>query len=198
MTHNLTEFAVWFADSIHRPTETLDYTLTVGSTSNPLHNVWIDSPPTIVPLPLTARTYEYLPKKIETEYDDFFKKFWLNRDKPIMCDKGTLPKTNISEDAKGLKIESLIPFAVREDIKVVLDPVMNSVKIEVDAHQDKEEKKKSEEVHLKEISRTSFKRVFAIDTRFDMKKASAAFENAILTITIPYVEDSEKRTLEIK
>ena len=130
---------------------------------------------------------------MEKKFDEAFTKLWANRDCPIIKDEQKLPKTNAFEGKEGLVFESFIPFATKEDVKVTLDPLTNGVKIEVSAHQPEEDR----EYHLNEISRTSFKRAFAIDKRFDVKKAKANFENGILEIKIPFAEDAEKIQLEL-
>jgi len=72
--------------------------------------------------------------------------------------------------------------------------VMNSIRIEVGAHQEDDDR----EYHIREVSRTSFKRTFALDKRFDIKKAQASFENGVLFVEIPYLKDSVKTQLTIK
>lgn len=139
--------------------------------------------------------YTYYPKTITNQVDEFFDRFWEQHGKPLMLDDAKLPRTNAYEDVNGIHIDCLIPFASKDDIKITLDPVVNSVKIEVEAHQDEND---GREYHLKEISRTSFKRTFVVDKRFEVSKGVANFENSILTIEIPYSRDSEKKTLTIK
>jgi HSP20 family molecular chaperone IbpA len=74
-----------------------------------------------------------------------------------------------------------------------LDPVVNSITIDVKSHQAENRK-----YNLQEISRTSFKRLFFVDKKYDLKKADAKFEDAILTITFPFCVESEKKNLTIK
>ena len=137
--------------------------------------------------------YNFFPKQIEKEFDETLNKLWANRECPIIKDKAALPKTNAFETNEGLFFESFIPFATKEEVKVTLDPLTNGIKIEVDSHQPEEDR----EYYLSEVSRTSFKRSFAIDKRFDVKKAKANFENGILEIKIPFAEDAEKIQLKL-
>ncbi len=144
-----------------------------------------------------AYTYYYdtFPSTIEKKIDDTFNKLWATRSNPIIKDDAKLPRTNVIEEKTGLRFECFIPFATKEEVSVTLDPTTNGIKIEVDSHQDDDEDKI--EYHLREISRSSFKRSFAIDKRFDIKKAAANFEDGILEIVIPYAEDAEKLTLKL-
>ena len=138
-------------------------------------------------------TTPFYPTKIEKEFDRVLSDLWLKQSEPIIKDDSKLPKTNVFETEKGLQFESFIPFAKKEEVKVTLDPLSNGLKIEVESHQPEEER----EYHLNEISRTSFKRSFAIDKRFDVKKVSANFENGILTLFVPYAEEAEKIVLDL-
>jgi len=138
-------------------------------------------------------SYDFFPSVIEQQFGDAFNKLWKGIDKPILLDGAKLPKMNVFDGEKGLVMEAVIPFVKKEDINVTLDPLTNGIKIEVKTHQEKNER----EYHLNEISRTSFKRTFAIDKRYMVKKASAEFKDAILTIQIPFADDAEQVTLEL-
>ena len=159
---------------------------------------WINTPPETITTSTTG-SYDWyytptlLPEKIETEFNDFFNLFWMKKDSPVMCDESSLPKTNIFEDDSGMTIQCLIPFASKEDIQVSLDPIVNSVKVEVEKHQDDDKK-----YWRKEISRTSFKRSFALDKRFDIGKSQAEYKDSVLTIQVPLNKENEKKQLAIK
>lgn len=141
-------------------------------------------------------TYYYTyPKEITKKVDDFWSKFWVEQSKPMVSDNAKLPRTNAYEDGKGITLECFVPFASRDDVNITLDPVMNSIRIEVEAHQGEDE---NVEYHLKEISRTSMKRTFILDKRFDISKAEGSFEGSVLKIVVPYGKDSEKKTLTLK
>ena len=64
------------------------------------------------------------------------------------------------------------------------------------------DKSKSDETGLdyihKGIAKRSFNLGWKIDSKFDLSKAKAKFENGLLTIVIPFAKDSELKTLEIK
>lgn len=134
------------------------------------------------------------PDSISREIDKTFDIIWKFRESPIILDEAKLPKTNIKETKDGMIFECFVPLAKREDIQVTLDPLTSTVKIEVESHQEKEE---NGEYHLREISRSSFKRTFAIDKKFDIRKASADFKDGILTLEIPISKDAEKITLKL-
>lgn len=176
MTHNLINFVQ------HELGMTVgDFpTLTVGTsgTWGPPDTIWV------------------YPEKIEREFDRTLKRFWdLNSSQPYVLDAATLPKTNITEFDDKLVFECFIPFATKDEVKVTLDPLTNGVKVEVEAHQESEKTKGVS--HLKEISRSSFKRTFAIDKKFDVKKATGDFENCVLTVSVPVSKDAKSITLEL-
>ena len=64
------------------------------------------------------------------------------------------------------------------------------------------DKSKSDETGLdyihKGIAKRSFNLGWKIDSKFDLSKAKAQFENGLLTIVIPFAKGSELKTLEIK
>lgn len=156
-----------------------------ASTGEPSWYYW----DTNTPLP----TYDFFPNKIEKEFDEVLNKLWATRDNPVITDNAKLPRTNIFENEEGLVIEAFLPFVKDEgdELKVSVDPVTNGINIEVDAHQPKEKRK----YHLNEVSRTSFKRSFAIDKKFDTDTASCDFENGILTIKVPFEEGKKSHTI---
>jgi HSP20 family protein len=136
---------------------------------------------------------------IKKEFEDFFKVFedLKLQGKPFITDDANLPKVNAYEDKDGLVIESTIPFAKKEQVQVTIDPVSRAVLIAVEKHQEKKEDKERE-YHLKEISRSSFRRGFIIGAKFDLENADANFEDGVLTICVPYGENAKKKVLQIK
>lgn len=142
----------------------------------------------------TGDIQSVFPESIWNEFDKTFQKIWYAKSVPYVCDNASLPKTNIYENNGELILEASIPFADKDEVKVTIDPMTNGIKIEVDAHQDTNE---NSVYYLKEISRTSFKRSFAIDKRFNVKKAKAEFEDGILTVWVPVSKDAEKIVLDL-
>ncbi len=136
---------------------------------------------------------DYFPRSIEKQIDEAFNKLWANRSNPIIKDDAKLPKTNIYEDESGLVIQAFVPFVQPDgdELKVIVDPTTNSIKIEVEAHQPKEKR----EYYLNEVSRTSFKRSFAIDKKFDTDIATCDHKDGILTIKVPFEDGSKKHTI---
>lgn len=176
--------SVWFGD--------------VLDTSEPKYNITYGNSSTYP----TGQVFYYptspTPSEIKKQFEDFFNRFWVNRpNTPIISDGKSLPKMNVYETQDGLTIEASIPFASREDVSVVVDPVTTSVSISVEKHQ--ATNKDDRTYHLKEISRTSFKRTVSVDgTKFDIEKSSADFKDGILTIAIPIFKDKQVKKLELK
>ena len=59
------------------------------------------------------------------------------------------------------------------------------------------EEKGVEYIH-KGIAKRSFNLGWKIDSKFNLNKASAKFENGLLTISVPFAKGSELKTLAIK
>lgn len=132
---------------------------------------------------------------LERKIEKMFERAWDFKSLPYISDDSKLPKTNVIEKQDSLVFECFIPFAKKEDIKITLDPLTNVIKIEVEAHQETENE--STIYHLREISRSSFKRSFAIDKRYNMKNATGDFRDGILKIEIPVEKDAKSITLTL-
>ena len=70
----------------------------------------------------------------------------------------------------------------------------NTLRVNYD--KSKDEDKDVEYIH-RGIAKRSFNLGWKIDSKFDLSKANAEFENGLLKITIPFAKGSELKTLKI-
>ncbi len=105
-----------------------------------------------------------------------------------------LPSVDVFEDKESLKIVAELPGLKPEDVKITLEN--NTLTLRGEKKQVAEEK--TERVHRYERSYGSFERSFALPNTVDVEKVEAAFENGVLTITLPKAEKAKPREIAVK
>ena len=99
---------------------------------------------------------------------------------------------DIYTNDKGLIFDVACTGIAKEDIEILLQD--NVLRINYT------KAKKEEDVDYihKGIAKRSFNFGWKIDSKFDLSKAIAKFENGLLTIGVPFAKGSELKTLQIK
>jgi len=82
--------------------------------------------------------------------------------------------------------------------KVTITTEDNVLTIEGKINQESEQKDENKKYHLKEIRSESFIRSIPLPTRVDAERAEASFENGVITITLPKMEEVKPKTIAIK
>jgi len=102
----------------------------------------------------------------------------------------TLPSVNIKETADNYEVEVAAPGMDKNDFKVTLDGnllIISSVK-------EREESKEEESFTRKEFSYQSFQRSFELPKNVvDEDKISARYENGLLLLSIPKLEQAKQK-----
>ena len=91
------------------------------------------------------------------------------------------PAVDVAEDEKAVTLTAELPGLKDEDVEVVLRDDMLTVKGEKKS--EREEKK--ENFHLTERRYGAFERTFRLPETADADKISAAFDDGVLTVTVP-------------
>ncbi len=104
--------------------------------------------------------------------------------------KHTYPQANvISQD--GTYILSLaIPGVAKEDVSINIEKNKLTIKSEVEENTDAK-------YRLREFNYAKFERAFNLSDDVDTDNISAKFENGVLTISIPTVEEAGPQKVEI-
>jgi HSP20 family protein len=105
-----------------------------------------------------------------------------------------LPRTDIFEDEKSVRLVAEIPGVHSEDVKLSLEN--NVLTIRGEKRQEAEERK--EQVHRYERSYGSFERTFALPSTIDPDQIKATYENGVLTVTLPKVEKARAREIPVQ
>ena len=107
-----------------------------------------------------------------------------------------LPETKLQHPVdiyqvdKGLAIDIACTGISKEEIEIQIQD--NILRV----NYDKSKNENVEYIH-KGIAKRSFNLGWKIDSKFDLGKANAKFENGLLAINIPFAKGSELKTLKI-
>ena len=99
---------------------------------------------------------------------------------------------DIYTNDKGLIFDVACTGISKEDIEIQLQD--NILRINYTKAKEEED---IDYIH-KGIAKRSFNLGWKIDSKFDLSKAIAKFENGLLTIGVPFAKGSELKTLQIK
>ena len=99
---------------------------------------------------------------------------------------------DIYTNDKGLIFDVACTGIAKEDIEILLQD--NILRINYTKAKEEED---VDYIH-KGIAKRSFNLGWKIDSKFDLSKAVAKFENGLLTIGVPFSKGSELKTLQIK
>ena len=105
-----------------------------------------------------------------------------------------LPSVDISETKKNFIVKAELPGLDVKDVKVSLSGDLLIIKGE----KKREEEEKDEHHHYIERYSGSFQRSFQLPTSVKGDKVEAHFEKGVLKVSIPKVEEAEKKEIDIK
>jgi HSP20 family protein len=134
------------------------------------------------------------------EFDNFFNDFlsrkWprlLDWDFPSGLEKG-FPKVDIIDHDKEIEVQAALPGVNKDDLKVTV----TGQTLSIQATTSKEEKKKEERFYRREIMRGEFHRTLSLPENVDSDNAKASFKDGLLKVTIPKIEKSQHKNIEVK
>mgnify|MGYP001173180077 CR=1 FL=1 len=98
---------------------------------------------------------------------------------------------DIYQTDKGLSIDIACTGIAKDDIEIQLQD--NLIRVIYDKSKESDQQSY---IH-KGIAKRSFNLGWKIDSKFDLSKSDAKFENGLLSIAIPFSKGSELKTLKI-
>ncbi len=104
-----------------------------------------------------------------------------------------VPPVDIQETGEAYLFHAELPGLTRDDIHITLEN--NVLRVSGERKLDKDVKK--ENYHRVERTYGTFTRTFTMPTQVDSDKVLAAFENGVLTVTVPKSERAKPRKIEI-
>lgn len=129
-------------------------------------------------------------------FNDIFDTDWMVRP------NATAPAINVMEDENGYSLELAAPGMTKEDFQVHVDENDNLVIRMEKKVENKDENKRNGRYLRREFSYSKFQQVMSLPDNVDKEKISAQFENGVLTVELPKIQESEKQAsvkhIEIK
>ncbi len=128
-----------------------------------------------------------------TVFDQIFDQFFESSNNVVRRSTEGYPLTDIykSQD-EGQIIEMALAGFTKEDLNIEVKD--NSISISCNTNGEWVEGE-----NYRRIARRSFQKSFVdYDNKLDLKKASASFENGLLKVSIPPIEEKKPTTIQIK
>ena len=110
-----------------------------------------------------------------------------------VANRGWMPPVDIQETPDAYKLEAELPGLTKDDINITLE---NNV-LRLSGERKFEKDAKKENYHRVERTYGTFTRAFALPQQVNPEGVQAAFENGILTITVPKAEQAKPRKISI-
>jgi HSP20 family protein len=111
-----------------------------------------------------------------------------------------VPAVDIFENGKQeLVLKAELPDMKREDIQVVFENNTLTLKGERKFENTlKENQVQQEQYHRLERAYGAFSRSFSLPSTVDATKIGAEYKNGVLTVTLPFREESRPRTINVE
>jgi len=144
---------------------------------------------------LIKRNGNHLPVLPSLFFDDVFGRDLFNwENNNFSTTSTTLPSVNIKETADNYEVEVAAPGMNKDDFKITLDNgqlIISSVK-------QNEVNSREENFTRREFSYQSFQRSFVLPKNVvDEEKISARYENGLLLLSIPKMEQAKQKALRM-
>jgi HSP20 family protein len=105
-----------------------------------------------------------------------------------------LPKVDVSETDKEIKVTAELPGMDEKDIEIRLD----HENLVITGEKKAESEDKGKNYHRIERSYGSFERVIPLDTEIDPEKIEAVFQKGVLNVTLPKPASTASKTRKIE
>lgn len=131
----------------------------------------------------------YLPRE---PFARLFDTFFNTQDEEV-SNRTWTPPVDIQETEEGYKLQAELPGLTKEDIQITLE---NNV-LRLSGERTFEKDVKKESYHRIERTYGNFTRSFALPHQVNAEGVQAAFENGVLTVTVPKAEQAKPRKITI-
>jgi len=139
----------------------------------------------------------------QTPFDILFKNFFDSESRfNVLQEIKSHHPVDIYETNAGLTFEIACTGLSKEDVDISLEHdllrVIYNKQLERKNGTGEDSGKNDRQYYSKGIARRSFNLGFKIAPRFDLSKSEAEMKNGLLTIVVPFAEESKPKTLRIK
>jgi HSP20 family protein len=104
-----------------------------------------------------------------------------------------LPPVDISEDEHNITLQAEIPGVKEEDLNITLE---NNV-LTINGERKFENEEKKDDFHRIERRYGKFTRSFTLPVSVDFKNVKATFDNGVLNITLPKLEEFKPKQITV-
>ena len=108
-----------------------------------------------------------------------------------VASRGWMPPVDIQEREDAYRLQAELPGLTKEDINITMEN--NILRLSGERKFEKDVKKES--YHRIERTYGTFTRSFALPSQVNAEGVQAAFENGVLTITVPKAEQAKPRKI---
>lgn len=145
--------------------------------------------------------------ELDNLFDDFLSRRWprlFDWNMPMMgMERGSggrgmmgrgVPKVDIVERDKEIEVQAELPGIKKEDLDVSINDQIMTIRATT-----QEEKSEGEGRYLRrEMTRGEYQRTFSLPDYIDEDNAKATFKDGILCVTIPKMEKSQRKSIQIQ
>lgn len=137
-----------------------------------------------------------LQNEINSVFSRFTPSLWKEDMSPSFWDNATSmsPAIDVNETKDNVMVRAEIPGMEKDQISI---DVQNNSLI-LSGEKKHETEKKDDNFHWRECSYGKFTRQIALPSEVDSSKASAEYKNGVLNITLPKVENKNRKRIEVK
>ena len=101
---------------------------------------------------------------------------------------------DVSESDEGYVVKASVPGINVEDVEIVFEDDVLTIKGEIQEEKAEEEEK----FHIRERWFGAFGRRLRFPTNVDAEAIEATYENGVLTLNVPKVEEEKPKRIEVK
>jgi HSP20 family protein len=141
-------------------------------------------------------------QEVEKAFEKFFRGGWLPSFRewpatfPSLKDtfEGRTPKIDVLDRDDHVVVEAELPGVKKSDIEVSL----GDGRITVKASTRRETSEEEGDYHRREISRGVYARTVSLPAPVDGSRATAAYEDGVLKVTLPKLEGAKRQSIEVR
>lgn len=130
---------------------------------------------------------------LHRQIDRLFEDFWSGGAAPWQRSMSFVPRVDIVESDKDIKVTAELPGMDESDVEVILDKRLLTLRGEKAI----EREEKGEGRCYTECASGSFERQIPLGVEIDEKKVEATFDRGVLTISLPKSEEARSRSHKI-
>jgi len=140
----------------------------------------------------TLTTYRTKPASVFNEMDRMIDSFFAGNSsqKP-----GRYPAVDVVDNEKSYNLSVELPGYRKDDVEIKIDNNLLSISA---VEEEKKEEKEQPKYVIKERNSKSFTRTFVLPREVDKENIEAAFENGLLSLSIPKVPKAVPKKISIK